>query len=74
MTVAPAPQSPDDTLEDELDEKWLSYITNGANSSTEFSMSEMDDNYFNPEDFSAQLRAVSEEKTEPGGGSSTGAP
>lgn len=52
----------EDSLEDELDEKWLSYITNGANSSADFSITEMEDNYFNPEDFSKQLSAANDGK------------
>lgn len=64
ITSPVAAAAPEDGLEDELDEKWLSYITSGANSSTEFALSEMDDNYFNPADFSAQLRAASESKDE----------
>lgn len=62
--ATPTAPSAEESLEDELDEKWLSYITSGANTSTEFSMSEMDDNYFNPADFSAQLKAAAAQTNE----------
>lgn len=58
--------APEDSLEDELDERWLSYITASAgNNSADFSISELEDNYFNPDDFSKQLRAANESKEAP---------